>query len=293
MSFIPFVSKIRSLNQGGDYGFVPIQKMGNTIPKVVHQTYRNKTLPDAIQHNLDQLKSMNPEWEFRLYDDKDIETYIGNFYPNLLETFHKINPKYGAAKADFFRYLLMYREGGVYLDIKSGLNKPLRDIINKDDKYLLTHWTQYDPKFKLGHLKGITNPNGELHQWHIITVKGHPFLKFVIENVCKNIENYNPIFHGYGKMAVLSVTGPIAYTETITPLLDKYPHRLVLSHEDTGLIYSFLRSYEGHHKFFEQAHYTRLDEPLIKQSACRMYLFNISKPIIRTLKALKRLLTST
>ena len=289
MSLTQFATRIRnSLSKGSEHGLVPFQAMGTTIPKVVHQTYHSKILPNEIQKNLNLLKTMNPEWEFKLYDDADIEHYISSFYPDLLGTFHKINPKYGAAKADFFRYLLMYREGGVYLDIKSSLSRPLKEIINPDDKYILTHWTQYSPEFKLGYLKGITNPHGELHQWHIIAVKGHPFLKHVIENVCRNIDNYNSIIHGCGKMAVLKVTGPIAYTETITPLLDKYPNRLVLSHEDIGLTYSFMKSYDGHHKFFEQVHYTKLEEPIIEQSALVMCLFNISKPAITMAKSLYR-----
>ena len=44
------------------------------------------------------------------------------------------------ARADFFRYLLVYQLGGVYLDIKSSLDKPLKDVLRAEDQFILTHW---------------------------------------------------------------------------------------------------------------------------------------------------------
>ncbi len=38
-------------------------------------------------------------------------------------------PRYGVVLADIFRYLVIYNEGGVYLDIKSTVNRPLDEII--------------------------------------------------------------------------------------------------------------------------------------------------------------------
>jgi len=90
-----------SLNQGGDYDYIPAKAMGNNIPKIIHQTYYHKNLPVEIQQNVNYLKSLNPDWEYRLYDDNDIEAYIEKHYPQLLRIYNKINPTYGAAKADF------------------------------------------------------------------------------------------------------------------------------------------------------------------------------------------------
>ncbi len=245
------------------------------IPKIIHQTFYTKNLPAELKKNIDNIKSQNPDWAHNLYDDTDIENYIKLNFPELLKFYLLINPIYGAAKADFFRYLVIYKEGGVYLDIKSGVSKPLNEIIKQNDSLLLSHWTQYDPSIKLGFYKGINNPNGEIQQWHILSASGHPIIKKVIDSVCSNIKKYNPLLHGTGKLGVLRLTGPIAYTEAITPLTSIYPCRVELSHEEAGLIYNVLDSHDTHHKVFGKQHYTMIKSSIVKQSTLMNTLLNV------------------
>ena len=281
--------KIRgSLNKPGNYNFIDDVPLSKNIPNIIHQTYYNKKLPLELQQNLDRLKRDNPDWELRLYDDQDIENYIQTNYPKLLHIYKKINPNYGAARADFFRYLVVYRDGGVYLDIKSGADKPLNSIIKDTDQYILSHWPRSYPKIMLGQHIDITNPIGEFQQWYIISVTGHPFLKAVINNVCNNILRYNPILHEFGAFGVFNLTGPIAYTETIYPLLNKYSHRMEKDHLDVGLVYCSIDENDllsGHHKVFSKKHYSKLEEPVVTQSKLMTGLFYLVKPLIKYLKS--------
>lgn len=281
--------KIRGgLNKPGTYNFIEDVTTSKTIPKIIHFTYFSKNLPIELADNLLKIKQDNPDWELRLYDDNDIESYIKIHYPQILSIYKKINPEYGAAKADFFRYLVVYNDGGVYLDIKSGAEKPLNSIINADDKYILSHWPRSYPKIMLGQHIDISNPIGEFQQWHIISVAGHPFLKAVINNVCNNILHYNPILHEFGAFGVFNLTGPIAYTETIYPLLSKYPHRLEKDHLDVGLIYCAIDQknlLSGHHKVFSKKHYSKREDPVVTQSILMNTLFYIVKPGIKYLKS--------
>ena len=41
--------------------------------------------------------------------------------------------------ADVFRYLAVYREGGVYLDVKSTVTCPLDEVLSPDD------WAVFEP----------------------------------------------------------------------------------------------------------------------------------------------------
>lgn len=276
--------KVRgSLNQVGDYGYISVKAMGNEIPKIIHQTYYHKNLPPEIQQNVDYLKSLNPDWEYRLYDDDDIEAYIHTHYPKLLSIYKRINPTYGAAKADFFRYLLVYNEGGLYLDIKSSLAMPLSEVLLPTDRYLLSHW-QNEPgqiHANLGHQNGVNHVFGEFQQWYIVAAKGHPFLKAVIENVCNNIEKYNPFIHDTGQWGTLNLTGPIAYTAAISPLLDKHPHRIARDNSKYGFIYSIFESKGVRlgHIALSKKHYTLSNESIVNLSYVNGFLFNISKPI--------------
>jgi len=184
------------------------------IPKVIHQTFRTSELPKPIQDVVDKLKSMNPDFEYRFYDDDDCYDFIKNNYDKeTLELYSSINPKYGSCKADFFRYLLMYKVGGVYLDIKSTTTKPLKETILPTDEFILSHWLGCDWK------KELNYQHGEFQNWHIICVPNHPFLRETIELVKRNLRNYNG---GLGKLAVLHTTGPIPYSQAILSLLNKH-----------------------------------------------------------------------
>ncbi len=273
------------LNASNDKTYVDELEFEHHIPKVIHQTFFTKNLPDELEKNVKHIKLQNPDWLHKLYDDADIEQYIKLNFPELLRFYLLINPLYGAARADFFRYLLIYKEGGVYLDIKSGLSKPLNSIIQKNETFISSHWTQYDPSFKLGFYVGINNPNGEIQQWHIITAPGHPILKNVINAVCSNIEKYNSLLHGTGKMGVLKLTGPIVYTKIVTSLAEIYPCRIELSHEEAGLIYNALETYDLHHKVFAKKHYSQLKTSIVKQSILMdtlLHLLNFNKQILAT-----------
>ena len=113
------------------------------IPRIIHQTHRTSDLHPELKDNVRILRERNPNYEYRFYGDKDIEAFIRENYPEeILTTYRMINPEYGPAKADYFRYLLMYKVGGVYLDIKSNCSKSFDEIIQEDDEIILTHWEQ-------------------------------------------------------------------------------------------------------------------------------------------------------
>ena len=240
------------------------------IPRVVYQTYASaSSLPPAVVANIEHLKSLNPGWDHVLFDDAGIEDFIRKEYkPQYLQAYRQINPAYGAARADFFRYLLMYRRGGVYLDIKSTTTQPLDQTLHRDDRYILGHWpNRKDARFIDWGLKPELpkHPRGEFQNWHIICEPLHPFLHNTIELVMYNIRNYERDVIGIGRQGVLRTTGPIAYTQAITPLLHSHPHRLAGTHLDLGLQYN-LDDAKGnvlsHLKFFK-VHYTYLKEPVV------------------------------
>ena len=279
----------KNLNHVKDYGYTKPLPMGKAIPKIIHQTYFSKNLPEKIQENVNHLRALNPDWEYRFYDDADIDAYIQLNFPELFAIYKKINPSYGAAMADFFRYVLMYKEGGVYLDIKSSMTKPLDEIILENDQYLLSYWMNDEGEVmkNLGKYIDIPDPLGEFQQWYIITVPGHPFLKSVVETVCHNVLHYNPFLNHAGQLGTFRVTGPIAYSLAIAPLLDQYPHRKVRSNLDFGLIYNiFSKSATHEHHVIYKTHYSKLKKPVISQSKFLTQVLNVYQPFCEKLSVL-------
>jgi hypothetical protein len=191
---------------------------------------------------------------------------LQEYGPSMLSILDRINaPPYGAVRADLFRYLLMYKQGGVYLDIKSRPLKPLSEIVRPDDRYLLAQWENEPGQEFAGfglHPELRHIPGGEFQQWHIAAEPAHPFLAAVIDRVVRNMHAYNPALHGTGPHGVLRLAGPIAYTLAIHPLLARHPHRLARSAVELGFCYSI---YGGlAHWAHSPNHYAYAVEPILQ-----------------------------
>jgi hypothetical protein len=237
-------------------------------------------MPDVLEQNLAKIKSLNPGWEHRLYDDGDIVEFIGSSYgPKVLAQYERINPKYGAARADLFRYLLMYRVGGVYLDIKSTVRKPLDEVLLPEDVYVLSFWR--GAQFKGWDNYRILRPFGgrEFQQWHIIAAAGHPFLRAVIARVLYHLETYNPLIHDTGRLGVNWSTGPIAYTLAIAPHLSRHRHRIVAGQDELGLEYTVFGAADRAHKSVFRHHYTELNEPVVHLRGTKKLVWFVLGPV--------------
>lgn len=239
------------------------------IPKIIHRTYiSEEDIPEEFQKAIQETNYINKTWQYRFYDDKEIERFILTVYGNqMLKCYHKINPTYGAAKADFFRYLLMYAQGGLYLDLKSVSKIPLDLLLKDSDEYFLSHWRNkpYEEKPYAGMWKELLMAGmffGEYQQWFILCRPGHPFLELVINKVLHNIQNYDNSETGAG--ATLKVTGPVAYSFAINPVVDKYPRTLVDIQKSIGLYYTCMPWNQYHEQTLKlKNHYSYSKEPLI------------------------------
>lgn len=237
------------------------------IPRIVHQTAPPESLTPEVRRNIEHLRALNPGWDYRFYDDAEAARFMRSCGPAVFDAWSRINPNYGAARADLFRYMLVLRFGGVYLDIKSSADRPLDSIIRADDEYLLSHWPNRQGEEFQGwgmHRALAALPRGEFQQWHVVARPGHPFLREVVNHVLAHIARYTPQTHGVGKKGVISVTGPIAYTRAIAPILAAHPHRIFDTHTEMGLRYSVIGSGpQQAHKSLFRRHYSQLDEPVV------------------------------
>lgn len=225
------------------------QSRAPSIPRIIHQTYWTSGVPDMLKDNVERLKTLNPSWIYRYWNDEEIVCFINEVYGwDVLRLYLSINAQYGAARADLFRYLCIFYYGGVYLDIKSTVRVPLDEIIENDDEYLLSYWNNESGDRYAGfglHPELDFSPRGELQQWHVIAAPRHPLLRHVIENVLDNIVRYRIEANGCGKSGVLRTTGPIAYTKAIYPHISEYNCRFI-SAESSGIEY---KVFDDHHSY--------------------------------------------
>ena len=164
------------------------------LTKTIYQTWYTKVLPEPIQKSIDNMLNLNPEFEYHLYDDDDMIKFVHDNYPGeITEAFDTI--KIGAMKADLWRYLVLYKFGGVYLDIDSEIYSDLSTLI-VDDCAVITR---------------ENNPNLFV-QWMLIFPPNHELLKICIDKCVWNIMNV--------KDDVAKLTGPYVYSDSIREYLD-------------------------------------------------------------------------
>ena len=161
------------------------------IEKNIYQTFFTKQLPGPVCEIIDKLKQKNPKYTYHFYDDDDMYEFItGNFDNEIISAFNKL--QIGAAKADFWRYLVLYKNGGIYLDIDSSIDIPIDYLIEDDDKALFTR---------------ERNPVSFV-QFCMFVCKEHPILKETIELVVQKIHNNTQAELDY-------ITGPIVLSQVI------------------------------------------------------------------------------
>jgi hypothetical protein len=241
-----------------------------SIPKKLFQTAKSyDTLPPEIKANIARLKELNPDWDYRFFDDEQMKSYLrNNLPPEEWELLQEINPRYGVVLADIFRYVIVHKEGGIYLDVKSTATKPLSQTIDPEAAFVISQWPNKVGQLYIGyglHPELADVPGGEFQQWNVIAAQQHPFLKAVIARVLNNIRTYTPSQFGTDAYGVLRVSGPIAFTQAIYPLLDHYPHKIV-NLEDWGILYSIYDAGGApgqSHQARMPGHYAAVREPVV------------------------------
>ena len=237
-----------------------------SIPKVIYQTtYDLDNLRPEYIRNRKAIAELNPSWQLYLYSDEDITDFIkSEFDSEMLRYYKKINPKYGAARADFFRYLIIYKFGGLYLDIKSTTTKSLDSVINDSDQFITSTWPTNIDGVDTSHWGRYSNlESSEYQNWFILSSANSKILKEVITSVCNNLDHYDPFRQGVGRMAVLETTGPIAYSRIVHKYLSRGEARLA-TNEELGLRYS-IYSIEGMgHTVGGPTNYRYLLSPLVR-----------------------------
>ena len=107
------------------------------IPRLLWQTHAPPfdKLPPGLARAATSWWQLNPEYTYKYFDDRALEAYVarqGGRVQGFARAWRLLAS--GAARADLWRYLVMYLEGGVFADLDSVLKHPLRTIIASDDE---------------------------------------------------------------------------------------------------------------------------------------------------------------
>ena len=103
----------------------PVDDIWCEIPHVVHLSGPDfHKLSDQVRAHLCHLQHVMHGWKVLFWSDDQCDSLINSICTeNERSAYFVLNPKYGPARADFVRYVLMREYGGMWLDLKSGVDK--------------------------------------------------------------------------------------------------------------------------------------------------------------------------
>jgi hypothetical protein len=113
------------------------------IPKILHFIWVGGS-ENSFLDNMKTYKKHNPDWELKLWTDHNL--------PKLMNQKIYDSIPVPATKADLLRIELLYRYGGVYVDIDSICKRPI-DFIEGRDIFFSTH--NFHPKIEISCIGSI------------------------------------------------------------------------------------------------------------------------------------------
>eukprot|EP00873_Tetraselmis_striata_P026436 jgi/Tetstr1/446700/TSEL_003638.t1 len=180
----------------------------NRIPKIIHQTDKSLDLSPTLQRLSATWVAMNPGWEVRHYDDDDCLAIVASEFPEYLDAYRAL-PK-PVERADFFRYLVVLRYGGVYADMDTECRVPLDDYISEGDT-LVAGWENEFPSVAWRVKRGYSRQR-QLLQWALAGAPGHPALRAVCDHIQRSA---TALFSTDANTDTLDRTGPGAWTDAV------------------------------------------------------------------------------
>jgi inositol phosphorylceramide mannosyltransferase catalytic subunit len=177
------------------------------VPRVVYQTWSSRLLPLGFQVIRERMRSRNPGFRFVVFDDADIDAYVStHFHGTDAERAFRLLTV-GAARADLWRYLVLFREGGVYLDLDSEIIVPIEGgLLKPGDGAIVSREGARDDQLER-----------MMIQWLLAFEPGHAILARVIQRATSNILNASlaPGQTGVPPASILYLAGPPVFNRAV------------------------------------------------------------------------------
>lgn len=169
------------------------------IPQTIWQTYKvpYEQLPEYAKQAAASWQFHNYDWQYRYMDDAEVLAFVGKEYGQAWVDIFNSCPL-GVMRADMWRYMVIYKHGGMYADLDTICHKPIGEWLEPD-------------------VRMIVCPEVEDHlcQWAFAAEAGHPALKSVIDCVWRAFQTPDYTHEHF----VHAMTGPGVWTEGISEAL--------------------------------------------------------------------------
>ena len=139
------------------------------MPRAVYQTNYSRRVSLAVY--LTWLFNRVIAWDhdFHYFDDEAAVDWVNRTFPgDIAQTFNRL--QIGAAKADYWRVLILMHEGGVYLDADANFVWPPSSSIGPEDEELF-----------------LRMRDGEITNYFLACSAGNRFMTGIEAEICANI----------------------------------------------------------------------------------------------------------
>ncbi|KAH6984331.1 nucleotide-diphospho-sugar transferase [Ilyonectria sp. MPI-CAGE-AT-0026] len=177
------------------------------IPRILHQTCANETIPEKWVDSQQSCKEAYSDFEYKLWTDQSAREFIYVAYPWFLETWD--NYDFPIQRADSIRYFVLHHYGGIYLDMDTLCNEtfPLHQVESA---------AEHQAIFKSTLPTGVTND-------FMISSAGHPAFAAAIAKL--------PTYYNKTRLwarllpygAIMISSGPFFLTMMVMDYLMKQP----------------------------------------------------------------------
>ncbi|MCK4895156.1 MAG: hypothetical protein KAT07_14370 [Calditrichia bacterium] len=104
------------------------------IPKIIHQSWKSKDIPDNLHGFVETWRKFHPDWEYRLWTDDDNRELVRSNYKWLLPTYDSYS--LGIQRADMARILYLHKYGGLYVDLDFECFRPFDELMEANFVFL-------------------------------------------------------------------------------------------------------------------------------------------------------------
>ena len=192
-------------------------------------------------------KSMFNKWDFynqinnidlNIYSNAQVNSFMKKYFKNdlIYEIFKKsILP---VQKIDIFRICIIYKFGGIWLDIKSQINIKKVLKLYKDSKSngILLFEPRKIEVITFQDNKQLKSFKNVIHNGFFFLPKESRFLKNILFKIKKDYLYFQDIIFSHPKQGIMNLTGPHQFTRTYYDM-EREKSPLLVSHNDIDWLY--------------------------------------------------------
>jgi len=181
------------------------------VPLVIYESWKTNNVPEKMKENIYNVCKMNPEFDYYLYDDEACLKFIkDNYEQDVVDAFNSLKP--GAYKSDLWRYCILYKNGGVYMDIKLYSTEPLIHIIKDNPVIFVRDVSEFFLLTYLPILKNLSSDkpcNNAIYNAFMVSPPNNIIFKECIDDIANSCK-----FKLY-KRNPYDITGPCLLGEIV------------------------------------------------------------------------------